>query len=107
MKNLELFSDFEKEIWIDSDIKFYKDSIKTQFINIDSLYEDKIIKQKKEIMGSKVVLIKDFKNNFGSTKGFVSIIEKMLIEFYEGIIQHLKNAPKKAPKLQQEVVKQQ
>ena len=106
-KNVELFSNFEKEIWIDSDIKFYKDSIKTQFINIDSLYEDEVIKQKKEIMGFKVVLIKDFKNNFGSKKLFVSIIEKMLLEFYEGIIQHLKNAPKKAPKLQQEVVKQQ
>lgn len=30
----------------------------------------------------------------------------MLLEFYEGIIQDLKNLPKKAPKLQQEVFKQ-
>ena len=103
-RNTDLFSSFEYEIWIDSDIKFYKDSIRTQFTNIESLYENEVVKQKKEIVGFKVILIRDFKNNFGSKKMFVEGIEKMLLNYYEGIVQHLKNAPKKAPKIKQEPI---
>jgi hypothetical protein len=103
-RNTDLFSSFEYEIWIDSDIKFYKDSIRTQFTNIESLYENEVVKQKKEIVGFKVILIRDFKNNFGSKKMFVEGIEKMLLNYYEGIVQYLKNAPKKAPKIKQEPI---
>ena len=106
-RNSNLFSSFEDEIWIDADIKFYKDSIRTQFTNIESLYENEMVKQKKEIMGFKVILIRDFKQNFGSKKMFVENIEKMLLNYYEGIVQHLKNAPKKAPKIKQEPVSSQ
>jgi len=35
------------------------------------------------------------------------MIEKMLLNYYEGIVQYLKNAPKKAPKLKQDPVSTQ
>ena len=100
-RNSRVFEELKNDIWIETEIKFYKDCIKEKYINFDNLYDDVIIKQK-EITGFNIVLIKDFKGNFSSRKKFVELIEKMILDYYEGIVQHLKNWNPPAPKVKNE-----
>ena len=100
-RNSDIFSGLKNDIWIETDIKFYKDCIKEKYIDFENLYEDETIKQK-EITGFNIVLIKDFKGNFASRKKFVELIEKMILDYYQGIVQHLKNWNAPAPKVKNE-----
>ena len=100
-RNPNVFDDLKNDIWIETDIKFYKDCIKEKYINFETLYEDETIKQK-EITGFNIVLIQDFKANFASRKKFVELIEKMILDYYQGIVQHLKNWTPPAPRVKKE-----
>lgn len=98
-RNPKIFNSIKNNLWIETDIKFYKDCIKEKYLNFDNLYEDEIIKQK-EITKFNVVLTQDFKVNFASRKKFVVLIEKMILDYYQGIVQHLKSWTPPAPKVQ-------
>jgi hypothetical protein len=100
-RNPYVFDNLKNDIWIETDIKFYKDCIKEKYIDFENLYEDETIKQK-EITGFSIVLIQDFKGNFASRKKFVELIEKMILDYYQGIVQHLKNWNPPAPRVKKE-----
>ena len=59
----------------------------------------KIEKLQKEIKELRIVQVKDLGKRFSASKKFVEIMEGMLLDFYEGIIQHLKKWEKPAPKI--------
>ena len=53
----------------------------------------------KEIKSFSIVYINYLGKKFESRVKFVSIIEQMLVEYYEGVVQYLKNWEKPAPKI--------
>jgi hypothetical protein len=56
-------------------------------------------KNHNDIQKFEILMIKNFKNNFSSTKGFVNELEESTLKYYESIIQHLSNWKKPPPKV--------
>jgi len=97
-KSEDVFNRISENIWIEADIKYAQANKKMKLLELDSLAEH--IKGK-EIQAFHVVLINGFGANFASNKKFIELIEKMILNYYEGIVQHLTNWSKPAPKLDQ------
>jgi|GEM_PF-477114 len=95
-KDEKTFKRIEKEIWIDTIIKNIGKTARVNVGDLDSIYETLKGKSIKEY---KVVLLRDFGRKFANPKKFVDIIEKMLEEFYSGIVEHLSKWTPSAPKL--------
>jgi|TARA_B100000780_G_C21080313_1_gene434995 hypothetical protein len=89
-------------LYIDADIKFSSKSIKYNYTNIDQFYEHDNIKNL-NIIAFDIELIKTVK--IDSAKIFVAEIEKMLLNYYNVIVQDLKSWKKSAPKLKKEEIK--
>ena len=53
----------------------------------------------REISGFSILYLKSLGKKFESKKGVVEIMEKMLINYYQGILQHLKRWEKPAPQI--------
>lgn len=56
-------------------------------------------KNHNDIQKFEILMIKNFKNNFSSTKGFIRELEESTLKYYESIIQHLSNWKKPPPKV--------
>lgn len=93
-----LFDRLENNLWIEADIKFIKVNLKVRLSSLGELFE---LSKDKDIQAFHVVLIQSFGANFASNKKFIVLIEKMILEFYEGVVQHLSNWKRPAPKLNQ------
>ena len=70
--------------------------LKVNFNNIEELYE---LTKGKDIQRFYVSVIDGFGSGFSSEKKFVSLFEQLILNYYEGILQNLKNWTKPAPKL--------
>ncbi|WP_139793787.1 hypothetical protein [Reichenbachiella faecimaris] len=92
-----IFNKIESDIWVEADIKFGKSHIKIKLSELDTLADLSI---GKEIQAFHIVLISSFGANFASVKKFVERIERMIIEYYAGIVQHMINWNRNAPKLE-------
>ena len=88
-----------EDLYIEADIKFSSKSIKYSYNDIDQFYDYQNIK-KTDIIAFDIELIKTAKINSG--KPFVIQTEKMLLEYYNAIVQDLKSWEKPAPKLKTE-----
>lgn len=93
-----LFASIESNLWIEADIKFIKTNLKVKLANLSELLE---LTKDKDIQSFHVVLIESFGASFASNKKFIVLIEKMVLEYYEGVVQHLSNWSRPAPKLNQ------
>ena len=98
-KDSSVFRKLEDSIWIEAKIKFAKANLKVKLSDLSSLPE---LAKGKEIQTFHIVLINGFGASFASNKKFIVLIEQMVVEFYEGIIQHMSNWSRPAPKLEQE-----
>lgn len=98
-KNDYLFNNNSKELWVEANIKYSSNDIILKYNNIDELYD---LVGNKEIIGFKIIHIKDLGKKFSSSRKFVEIIEKMLIEFYKCYVQNLKNWTRPVPKISEE-----
>ena len=99
-KDLSIWNEIESDLHINFSIKYFKETYNRKLADIDDVIDycnagDK----KKEITGYKVVYLKDLGSKFGSRKDFITNIEKMLINFYTGVVQHLSNPPQPTPKV--------
>ncbi len=92
----ELFEKLESNIWIEADIKFAKANLKVKLSDLGDLTE---MTKGKEIQAFHVVLINGFGANFASNKKFIELIEKMVLDYYAGIVQQISNWNRPAPKL--------
>lgn len=92
-----IFSKMEKDIWIEADIKFGKSHIRINLSELGTLLD---LTAGREIQAFNVILISRFGVNFASVKKFVELIERMIIEYYAGIVQHMTNWNRHAPKLE-------
>ncbi len=98
-KRPKIFNKIYDDLKIDINVKRAWTDERISYKRIDEIFED--IKSK-EINEFGIVQVKDFGKSFASRKKFVEIIEEMLVEFYGGIVQHLANWEKPAPKISEE-----
>ena len=96
-KNEIAFFKNAKKVYISANIKYSRTPITVSLSEISKLKE---IHKKDEIKDFKLYVVVDLGRNFTSTKGFVKSIEDLLIDFYEGYVQHLSNWTKPAPKIE-------
>ncbi|MCE7740778.1 MAG: hypothetical protein GPJ50_15545 [Candidatus Heimdallarchaeota archaeon] len=95
-KSSDTFEIVKNEIMIEVTIK---NSSRIERFHLEKI-EDIIEELKnKELREFKIVYIKDFGKSFSNRKKFVEIIEKMIIDYYGGIVQYLKKWEKPAPKI--------
>ena len=95
-KNPDLFSKMEKGLMLDINIKFSSNPVRVPVKELEDAHEKLF---GKEIKSFSLVFINYLGKRFESRKLFVTIIENMLIEYYQGIVQYLKNWEKPAPKI--------
>ncbi|TVZ57074.1 hypothetical protein OD91_2380 [Lutibacter sp. Hel_I_33_5] len=95
-KNELVFSTLEKDLLIEANVKHARENIRIPITGFEILLQDT---KGKEIQAFNIVLMSKFNASFGSNKKFIALIEKMVIEFYSGIVQHLANWNQPAPKL--------
>ena len=95
-KGLEAFEEIDNEAVVEVAIKNSSVLDRYYIYNLDNIAEDF---KNKEIRDFKIIDIKDFGKSFSNRRKFVETIEKMLIDFYSGIVQFLKNWEKPAPRI--------
>jgi hypothetical protein len=91
-----IFNKIGDKIWIEADIKFARTNLKVSFKDIEELYEQS---KGKEIQGFNISVMDGFGGSFDSERKFVSLFEDLVLNYYEGIVQNLKNWSAPAPKL--------
>ena len=96
-KNPNLFESLGKEISIGIGVKY---SSTSDMVSIEAL-EDVWLSLKDSVIRSFTILqVKDVgRKTFSSRTSFITTIESMLLDYYEGIVQHLKRWEKPAPKI--------
>ena len=95
-KNSELFSTLENELMIDINIKFSSKPVRIPLSELEYAYEKL---GSKKIKSFSILQIKYLGRKFESRKIFVKILEKMLINYYQGIVQYLKKWEKPVPQI--------
>ena len=95
-KSQDTFNSIEGNIWIEADIKFAKANLKIKLSELSEL-SDQV--NGKEIQAFHIILGHSFGAGFASNKKFISLIEQMLLDYYEGVVQHMTNWNRPAPKL--------
>jgi len=99
-KDQKLFSILAPDLLIEIHLKFVKHPIRLHVDELDVAVESI---GAHEIKGFSILYLKCLGRKFESRKGVVVIIEKMLIDYYQGILQHLKRWEKPAPQLSKKV----
>ena len=95
-KNPELFESMMKELRIGIGIKY---SNKCERVTLDALetvwerLKDRVIKD------FTILQVKDLGRKFSSRTSFITTVEDMLLDYYKGIVQHLKKWERPAPKM--------
>ncbi len=95
-KKEALFLSVAPLLYISADIKFARKPEIESLADYTKLAE---LDKSQVITGFKLYAVKSFGTKFTSQKGFVTEIEKMLINFYGGCVQELENWNKPAPKI--------
>lgn len=95
-KAREDFERLSSGLLLEANIKHAREHIRVPLTDIESLIE---ATKTKEIQAFNVVYISKFGAGFGSNKKFIALVEKMLLEYYAGIVQYLTNWNRPAPKL--------
>ena len=93
-----IFKHIEDNIWIEDDIKYVKAHIKVNLSKLSTLNE---LTKGKDIQAFNVVLVEGFGANFASNKKIIERTEKMILDYYEGIVQYMTHWSRPAPKLEQ------
>ncbi|MEK0336893.1 MAG: hypothetical protein QQN41_05600 [Nitrosopumilus sp.] len=97
-KNSDLFESLKNDLIMDINIKYASEPIRLPLDELEFAY-DRV--NNKEIKSFSILLLKNLGKKFVSRKGFVKIIEYMLIDYYQGIVQYLKKWEKPAPQIPQ------
>ncbi|MCH2232224.1 MAG: hypothetical protein MK078_17870 [Crocinitomicaceae bacterium] len=90
------FDLIEKDILVEANVKHAREHLRVPIHSLDLLLEQA---NGKEIQAFNIVLMSKYGAGFGSNKKFISLIEKMILDYYAGIVQFLTNWNRPAPKL--------
>jgi hypothetical protein len=95
-KNPDIFETIKNELKININIKHAKGIERISYDRLDSIHQEF---KNKEIKEFGIVQVKDFGKKFAASQKFVEVLEKMLLDFYKGVIQYLSRWEQPAPKL--------
>ena len=95
-KDPELFNKLLPDLLIEINLKFVRNPIRIPFNDLDSAPE---MIGAHEIKSFSILLLKYLGRKFESRKVVVQFIEAMLVDYYQGILQHLKRWEKPAPQI--------
>ncbi len=84
------------EVFVEVYMKNTSNPVRVSYSDLDQLIEEL---KGKELRECKIIQLKDFGKMFASRTKFVDTIESMIVNFYSGVIQHLKKWDAPAPKL--------
>ena len=101
-KSFEEYNKIKNNLWLEANIKRTSRDLKIKFDDVVELYDD--IKTK-EISTFKLIYVMNLGKKFTQPTSFVNILESMLLDYYKGFIQHLKNYIPPAPKIKEKVEK--
>ena len=99
-KEHSIFEVIQENLCVDMDIKNARTDIRVKLNELHELFDRS---NGGEIQEFNIVLINNFKGKFESQKGFVVSIEDMLLNYYQGIVQHVSTWVKPTPKLVDEL----
>lgn len=95
-KNPKLYEKLKQELFVEVNIKFSKNPMRYSLNNLDAVLDDI---GTKDIKSFNVGYFLYLGRKFESRKGVVEITEKMLLDFYQGVFQHLKKWEKPVPQI--------
>ena len=95
-KNPVLFETIKPDLFIEIYIKYVSTPIRLQFSELDSAVE---MVGSRQIKSFNIVYLKYLGRKFESRKIVVQIFEEMLIDYYRGVLQHLKRWEKPVPQI--------
>ena len=95
----EVFQTIEEHLWVEADIKYAREGVKVKLSDLESLKE---LTDGREIQGFHLIVMDGFGSRFGSTRKFIDLTEDLVLRYYEGMVQHLSNWKRPAPKLNAE-----
>lgn len=96
-KSEQSFLKLSNYIWIEADIKYARTNLKVKLDELDNLKEEA---KGSDIQAFHVVLMDGFGANFASVRKFIELIDAITLNYYEGIVQHMTNWNRPAPKLE-------
>lgn len=91
------FTKINNDLWVESNIKFAQENIKIRLAELSNLTE--LVKDKKDIQAFHICYHKSLGAKFASPKKVIELLEEMVINFYSGIVQHVTNWKRPAPKV--------
>ena len=97
-KDSELFQSLENKIFIDTDVKFARQNLRVKYTDMESLLDET---KGKEIQAFHILLADSFGSKFSSRTRFIKLIEEMILDFYEGMVQHISTWTPPAPRVSQ------
>jgi len=95
-KNETVFGTMENDILVEANVKHAREHVRIPLSGFDTLIDET---KGKEINSFNIVYMSKLNVGFGSNKKFIVLIEKMILDYYSGIIQYLDNWNHPAPKL--------
>ncbi len=95
-KNKETFQSILGELGVDIELKYQTEPVRYSIDNLDTAFNDL---KGKEIRRLNISQIRDLGRRFESRGGIVQNVEGMLLDYYRGVVQHLKKWEKPAPKM--------
>ena len=96
--NPEAFEKLDSELFLDVHMKYASKDIR--FPKSESYRIKEEMPSSPDITEFKVVCVKSLGAKFKSTKGFVEVIEQMMIDFYQGVVQNARSWTPPAPRIQ-------
>ena len=89
------FNRITDDLLIEADILHARQHARVPLNSLDLIIEEA---NGRDVRSFNVVLLVKFKGDFSSNKKFIVSIEKMVLDYYAGIVQYLTNWNRPAPK---------
>ncbi|RNC91822.1 MAG: hypothetical protein ED555_01525 [Allomuricauda sp.] len=94
------FNKIQKDLWLEADVKFARENLILNLNDLDSLND---LTKGKEVQAFHITFLTDLGASFGSVKKFVQLMDKNVLNYYEGVVQNMTNWNKPAPKLERDL----
>ncbi|MBN4056287.1 hypothetical protein JYT20_01045 [Rhodothermus sp. AH-315-K08] len=95
-KSPETFNSMVEDLQVEITIKFLREPI---HVPISELEDAHGLVGNREIKAFRVIYQRHLGRKFESRKGVVQVVESMILDYYRGVLQHLKKWEKPAPQL--------
>lgn len=93
----EGFDKIQSDLFVETRQKYFSSSLRTGVSTFSDVGEQ--LDLSKDIVEFKVLMQRDLKKKFSSGKGFVTEIERMLLDFYSVVVQNLKSWTPPQPRI--------